>query len=129
MEGEYVPNELIVQYKDGNTPQDIAKLTEARNLRAKAPLLGSMKLFIEDIGNRFRGVESPEKKFVRMQTVSKSVGAQSIVPFVSDDLAFKRIYMLNLDGSVDVQSAKEQYEQLPEVEFVEPNYIYSEVGI
>lgn len=125
----YVPQELIVAFKQGVTPQELTMARDDRWQRGNTFIVGPVRLLLEDIGFRVAGEDSPERKFVRMQSANQSIGVVSIRPFYASDDSFSRVYILQLNGSVDVPVAADYYRRLPEIEFVEPNYMYSDRGI
>lgn len=125
----YVPQELIVGFKQGVTPQELTAARDDRWQRGSTFIVGPVRLLLEDIGFRVSGEDSPERKFMRMQSANQSIGVVSIRPFYASDDSFNRVYVLQLDGSVDVPVAADYYRRLPEIEFVEPNYIYSKEGV
>lgn len=119
----YMPNQVIVKYRTGQSPMEISQTVVQRQEERKS-LLGMIKLFIVDIKLQIQKQDTPEVKLLRIQQAEQAVGVtQHEDLFKSQDPTLKNFYVLKLNGTMDVPQAVELLKSLPEVETAEPNYI------
>lgn len=120
---QFVANQLIVQYKADQSPDELgAKVAEREKERAS--FFGMIRLFLTDLGMKLKGQETPEEKLKQINEVKRQAGVITEEKlFESGDLSLTNFYLLTTDGSLSVSQAVDLYKSLPEVETVEPNYI------
>lgn len=127
----FAPNQLIVKYKEGQSPEELKFKVSQRENRKQTFLFGPIMLFFEDLRLRLKGEENPEKKLERINSAASEIGVTSAEKLFQDsqDVALKNFYLLTTDGRMEVLPAVELYKKLPEVESAEPNYTMKMMGI
>lgn len=120
----YVQNEIIVKYKADYAPQVLRARIQDRD-KKRTSIFGSLGLFIDNLKYQFTSEEKPESRLARIEEADEDIGAtnKSRV-FDADDVEQRSVYVIELDGTMEVEEAIKRYDQLPEVEYVEPNYIF-----
>lgn len=120
---DYVPNQIIVKYKEDLAPHLLLFKAEERKTKQKT-FFGKIGLFFENLNLKLKGQESPEEHLATIQQVDEKIGA------VAKDHLFKgtaeekrNAYLIHLDGSMTVEQAIKMYKTLPEVEYAETNNI------
>lgn len=127
----FAPNQLIVKYKEGHSPEELKIKISQRTSRRQTFLLGPIRLFFEDLRLRLSGQETPEKKLTRLESAAQEVGVISTEKLFKDGQGqtLANFYLLKTDGRMEVPKAVELYKKLPEVESAEPNYMMKMMGI
>ncbi len=111
-------NEIIIRYKDGFTPEEIAQKVAVREKRAET-LGGSLQNTQENISLLLTGEDRPEKV---QENLSSVIEEHILEEVTAENLeSSTRIYTITSDSSMDqvIHDAK----TLP-VEHVQPNYSY-----
>lgn len=119
----FVPNEVIVKYKTGQSPQELQAIVAKRAMERKT-VLGFIKLFFADLKQSTSKQETPETKLQRLGKTDKKaevVSKESVFKGVADP-TLKNTYLLELKQGSDVLKVVKLYETLPEIEYAEPNY-------
>src|SRR3989344_5523410 len=126
-EAEFVPGQIIVKYKEGQTPEDLQKEVERRKTNRKKIIIGQIQNVLEDIALAIKGEKTPEAKVQaeeRTKKESKIRSGKKIFPKVKDSAQnLENIQLLEADKDVNVEDLKKSYKALPQVEYAVPNYI------
>ncbi len=117
--GAFVPGEFIVGYKEGMSPADIQGEIDRRTARASTTM-GKIQNIREDIIMRLQGEERPEDTLAEIQTVNQKVGVQA----TKEVETFQDVYLYTINPNADPASVLQDYANLEQVAYVEPNYIY-----
>lgn len=119
----FVPNEVIVKYKNGQSPEELRALVGKRASERQA-LFGFFRLLFEDFRMQLQKQETPEGKLKRLEEADKKVGVVSKERVFRDvsDPTLTNTYLLKLKQGSDVLKVVELYKGVPEVEYAEPNY-------
>lgn len=123
-EPSFVPNEMIIKYKDGQSPDELKILVTKRAIERRT-VLGFIKLFFVDLKQSTSKQKTPETKLKRLGETDKKAGVVSRerVFKETDDPTLKNTYLLKLKQGSDVLKVVKLYETLPEIEYAEPNYV------
>lgn len=125
----FAQNQLIIKYKPGLSKDDLRAQVETRT-KEKGSLLGIIKIFLQDLNLKFKRQETPEEKLARIEEVQKQAGVVSEEKlFKSGDLSRANFYLLTTDGTLSVPEAVDIFNNLPEVESAEPDYIQRIQGV
>ena len=125
----FVPNEMIVKYKSGQSPDDLVRMVAKRREDGHPFIIGAVVLFLKDLTGKIHGLETPEDRLIRINQTDDSIGVVAKEKLLDSDEDREPIYVFRLDGSRSVDTAVELYRNLPEVEYAESNFIYSSAGI
>lgn len=120
----YVPNQIIVAFK----PQqsfDVLQLMVNERLNTRKTFFGKIKLFFADLGLKINKKDSPEEKLARLNLTNDRIGVIKKEILTTTSGGRKDSYVLTTNGTVSVEKMVQIYSKLPEVEYAEPNYIYS----
>ncbi|MBI2430620.1 MAG: hypothetical protein HYV39_01245 [Candidatus Levybacteria bacterium] len=122
-EPRFVPDEVIVKYKNGQSPDDIKALIQQKHARKKT-IIGFLKVFFEDLTKRIKKQETIEDKLKRLEDADKKMGVISRKQlFANPPPQLANIYLIKLKEKNKVLETIELYKALPEVEYAEPNHI------
>lgn len=125
----YVPGQLIIKYKDGQSHDDLIKAVEKRRKEFHDGLLAAVKLFAADLKLKLDGKETPELKFYRLAEADLEAGVSYKKELFEEDSSLENFYQIKLNSTSDVEKAVRIFRSLPEVEFVEPNFLTFNAGI
>ena len=133
---EFIPNQIIVKFKKGQSPSDLErKIWERRKRGTK--IFGLLKNIQEDLLTKIKGKETPEEslenlknleaklKVVKKEHLFKTEKQKTVLGASSQkkDSPFKNYFLLETSPQVDTLKAIEEFQKDPRVEFAEPNYI------
>ncbi|MBI4130306.1 hypothetical protein HY468_03255 [Candidatus Roizmanbacteria bacterium] len=125
----YAPNQLVVQYKEGVSPDELYERVSVRWKERKKFLIGTMKLFWSDLQTRVTGSTTPESQLLQLIEFDHRIGVKAKERlFPSDETAEPPFFLLYLDGTMTIPQAITLYQNLPLVTFVEPNNLYTGSG-
>lgn len=121
----YAANQIIVRYKMGQSPEELKAIVGQRQ-KQSASILGMLIIFFDNLKSKLAGKELPENKLARLESADQQAGIiESRLIFESDDPSLQNFYLLEGNGALSVTEMVKLYQNLPEVEFAEPNYTYS----
>lgn len=124
---ESASHEIIVQYKEGSTPSQVASDVESRAKIASQPIIGGARIAAQDAVIAATGQSTPEdllQKYAAVKEKSGFIFSKSFLSFKP-----KRNTPLNSAEVVTIQDANtreaaiQEYKTLPTVESVFPNEI------
>ena len=122
---EFVPNEFIVKYKEGQNPQELFLKVTQRKERAKS-FFGRLQNLTEDVTFRLSGQDRPEENLDRLKSLEGELGITTREAIFEEKEklapALKNYYLLKTQKIVEV--AVQDYQKAPGVESTQPNYIY-----
>lgn len=110
-------DQIIVKYKDGQSPAALEQKAEERTTRGKNPL-GTVLNTFENLGFRIRGETPPEQKLSQIENVKDRASVSSekkILQQADPDIVLYKV-------SKDSKEASQDYSSLPEVEYAAPDY-------
>lgn len=114
----YVKNQYIVKFKPGLDPKSLkSKITKEIN---------SQKDFISKIRFMIKNFKNPstfEKQLRSLLNAQKSAGVIKI-----EDMRLNgpgKTYLMTTDGTKTFDQIKSLYDKLPQIDYIEPNYIYT----
>lgn len=116
----YIPNEIIVKYKQEASPQDLQKEIQQREEKRKT-FTGFFTLLINDLQMRFSKQKTPEEKLNEITTFEKSIGIVSKKK-LNPQNTNERIYTVQLEKN-NAEEVVEQYKKQPFIEYAQLNYI------
>lgn len=121
----FVPGEVIVKFKPGQTPDEIEENVARRENIRETPVVGALQLSVEDALTRAQGEKPPEDKLREIKQTEKRlgvIGQDKIEAAGSADSPLETVYAITARNTQSPQSLERAYEALPEVEYAEPNY-------
>ncbi len=124
-EARFAPGEIIVKYKESQSPEDIQQEVNRRQ-ESQTRFFGVGKTF-EDLSLRARGEKLPEEKLEAIKAVEKKakvVSKKDVFEAEKDTDDLENIEVIKTKNT-SVKELEKLYESLPEVEYAEPNYIFS----
>ncbi len=126
VKGTYVEGEMIVKYKADLTPQQLT-LAIAERKEKKESFLGGVRLFFDNLKYSLKNKETPETHFSRIQSVDENIGVieKARISINEADNPDRNIFLVKTDKSKSVDEMIKTYEKLSEVEYAEPNYIFT----
>jgi len=127
--GSSVPGEIIVKYKSGQSPRELAREIQVRDDVLRKPIVGQLALFIEAIQRGFHGDEPPSEKLAQITTAEQAIGVYEKQHLFVDDGTSEEIYLLKYNAPLKPEDIVELYKLLPVVEYVEPNFLTETSGI
>ena len=113
---EYLPGELVVNYKPGRSPTELtAKIFERE--KAGESFFGRLRNFTQDFQDKISSQGTAEENLKNLESLEQrwGIGEKKKV--------FTNYYLLNAD-KLDVPSAAGEFSRNPNVQFAEPNYLY-----
>src|SRR3989338_6584494 len=114
----YAPGEVIVQFKDGYNPQDIAQAVAIRQQRAET-ITGRFENLKENVSYHLAGYEIPENIQKDLQNIQQTYDATAkSLPHSGQDT-----YIYSVDPQTPFQKMQEVFADLP-IDYVQPNYRY-----
>lgn len=124
---QVIPGEIIVKYKNGNSPKDLKQKAEDRSEKKKS-FLGTLQVNVENATLKIRGDKTPEEKIADEKKVDQSVQTvevKQIAPSAQENSVsnIDDIHVVKTRGTVSVAELEKKYEALPEVEYAELNYV------
>jgi hypothetical protein len=121
---QYAPNQLIIQFAPGQAPHALEEAIQQEDALSQT-LPGQIRLFFLQAYRTLQNEHGPAYHLEKIQRTDKLVGATTNTPmFDVDGQSQENTYLIELDGSVSVEKAIEWYENLEEVEYAQPNYMY-----
>ena len=75
---EYAPGEIIVKYKNDQSPRDLKEDVKRRVETAKRPIIGGIQNRVEDLTYRARGEKVPEEKLKDVTEADKKANVISV---------------------------------------------------
>lgn len=119
-QAQYPPNQVIVKYHPGQTPQEITTAANIRQERSNS-ITGTLKNSLEDTKNRLNGVSAPEELLNQYDIVTQTIEAQESTPLTIDTTTT----LVSYSAPTDPQEVSETLESLENVEYAHPNfYVY-----
>ena len=91
---EVVRDQLVVKYKDGQSPDDLKRVAQRREENRKRPVVGPILNTLENFALRVRGQKPPESKLSELEAINSRVGVleeENLLPAVDDDIKVYRI--------------------------------------
>lgn len=119
----YVLNQFLVSFIKGQSIADLQLIVKTRE-RKSANFLGRLNLFFQDIIARAKRKESPVEKLKRMLATLEKAGVINYQKISGSAISPEETYLFVTDGRVSVEEAVTMFNNLPEVEYAEPNYLY-----
>ncbi len=117
--GTYIPDEYIVRYADDNSPADIQALADIRSERSDSPI-GALQNIQQNLVFSMTGQDTPEETIARIQEVQNETG----VVATQDPFEDKSVFLYKTDGSKNTAQTLSELQNIPAVEYAEPNYIF-----
>lgn len=121
---QYEPDSVIVQFKEGESPAELQQKaaiekTEPTSLidRIKSALIPSLN-----------GTQTAEQQLNTLASVDAQAGVLVKEQLNDSASVDQRTFVYTLDQTKSVEQVVAQYKAQPEVELVEPNYIYHSLG-
>ena len=71
---EVVRDQLVVKYKDGQSPDDLKRVAQRREENRKRPVVGPILNTLENFALRVRGQKPPESKLSELEAINSRVG-------------------------------------------------------
>lgn len=128
-EPEVASDEIIVKYKDNQSPEDIQEFVSTRSEKQRT-FIGSVQNTIENVSLRARGEKLPEEKLNEINAAQRRadvVNSQDMFtsPAIqaSTNSDLKDIEVVRTNGTKSINEVERIFEALPEVEYAQPNYI------
>ena len=112
----YVPGEVIVKFKEGQSPQALEQKAAAVEARGKS-MLGKILNQADEFRTHFAGEKTPKEKLDEIVRAGDALNVQETLPSLFED------YVLIRSTDQSIARLLGGYRNLDEVEFVEPNYI------
>lgn len=117
---DYVPNQVIVKFKPGQSPQELKAQVEKRS-KERQSFFGFFKFLILDIKTTLKKEETPEERKAKLEDVEKKIGVvKSEALYKGKDEKAQTFVFTFQNGSVE--EAVTLYKSLSIVEYAEPNY-------
>lgn len=116
---KYVPNQIIVTYQDGFSPEDLQKKAEEEK---RDGVVGSLQNSAKIIIGQQTATEELKKLNAKLEAIG--VISQKKV-YDSEDPLLKNDYILYLKQGSDVRKVRQIIDKLPETITSSPNYIYT----
>jgi len=119
-ETAYVQNEVVVKYKENYSPSQIENELLQEEVRSDS-LIGTVQNIASDISRTVQREDSPQEKLDAIETIKQEIGVieEKVVASIDEVVVYET------NGEKSVQEVVAQLEEKQEIEFVEPNYIYS----
>jgi subtilisin family serine protease len=120
------PNQLIVKFKDGQSPEELDAEVSRRNQLAKTQD-GSEKVTAENTTLASKGEKTPEEKQEALSLADKKahIKERSLLFGKDTSSSRKNITLIKTEAGLSAEELKATYAALPQVEYAEPNYIVS----
>ena len=120
---DYKPNEIIVKYKQNESPENLTQTIDLRSKRA-ANIIGFIQNTAENVSTTLTGNQTPETKLEKLKSVENSIKLKSRqqLKIQTESKSLSNIYLLKTETQ-DVNSLINIYKSLPNVVSVEPNII------
>lgn len=120
--------QILVQYKDGYTPQEVLEKVEKRESVASQPILGSLRIAAEDTILNAQGIPQPEKikeEYEKAQKMARVKSSRKLLkerPKKKTPLANTEV--VTLESNASVKTAIETFNNLSTVEYAEQNRLF-----
>lgn len=111
---------IIVQYHDGQTPDDITNRVVSDKVESTRTTLGPFQDIIKTIVAKLQGKELPAQQLARIETVEKATGVVATHELFMDDPDITDSYLITLEEHRSAEDAASRFRQMPEVESAEP---------
>lgn len=119
----YVPDQLIVKFKEGYDPVQITNIVQKRNIQ-RQNLLGSIFFLFQNFQYKLKGQNTPEENLENlMKLQDKFFFSSKELLGQSEETDAKSTFLYTFEKPIDVEAAIRAYENLSIVEYAEPNYI------
>ncbi len=126
-ESQVIPGEIIVKYKDGQTPEELQEKAQQR--KSRIPILGGMINAVEDLSARRQGDKTTEEKIQEIKNAEEK-NPVATTEDVFEDAEKKNPNSILTDvkliktenTSTSVTELEKSYESLSSVEYAQPNY-------
>lgn len=122
-DASFVPDQIIVKFRKGNSPRELEKQIKERNEKKKN-VFGKLLIIIEDAGHSIKKEEDPEIRLLDLKLRLKAIGVLSWekVYKETEDSVLKRYYLLKLEKGTNIEKTYEKLTAFYEVENIQPNY-------
>lgn len=118
-ENSAVPNQVIVQFKDGYAPYKLE--SEVKQLSLEKGLFHMISHIFENIIDK----PSPHDTLMYIMKSEKSAGViEKSRMFDAGEESQSNTYLYSIDGSQSVEQAIDIFEKVPYVKYAQPNYLY-----
>ncbi len=119
----YVPDELIVKFREGYIPYVLEKEIAIRNEK-KEHLIGRRVQKIDDLATKVVGDVTPEEKKALIEYQLKQAGVESFErEFITEDSQLDAFYIFTLKKGSSITKAQEELSSVDFLESTEPNFI------
>ena len=119
--------ELIVFFKEGQSPEDLYRKIEQRKKEVSDSSWNQTKFAWQDFTRRLAKKDPPEKQMTRLLQADDLAGVVSKVQMFPYDVESKDAYLVQLNGSHTVEYATTLFNTLPEVEYAEPSMLFEDL--
>jgi len=128
---QYVPGEIIVKFKE-DTSEIALYVTEGRrsfSALSKTANLNQLKTKykvkkMERVIPGLRDIKNRRQFLEHVKSIRKKHTGRKIKDFREDKIpSLYNIYLIKADSGLDIESISKEYQQDPNVEYAEPNYI------
>ncbi len=121
-------NQILVQYKEGYTPQEVQEKVKKRESIASQPILGNLRIAAEDTVLNAQGIPQPEVIRQQYEKANKKARLRSSRKLLKErpkrETPLKNTEVITLEQNASVENAIETYNDLPTVEYVEQNKLF-----
>ncbi len=123
---EIAKHQIIVQYKEGTTPDDVANAIEQRAKVASQPVFGQARIAAEDAINALQGGTTPGQLQEQYAETKEKNGVISSDPLITESkrpTSLENVEVVKLQDSTSLNSAIDSFKSLPTVEYAVPNSV------
>jgi len=113
---DFVPGELIIQFAEGQTPEEIEAQVQEREKRV-ADSVGVLQNTIQATNLKVRNLPLPEESLLSLKTIKEETKTTEINPL------FSNFFLVKASTDLPLSFLISQYQKLLGAQTVEPNYI------
>lgn len=127
---ERAKHEIIVQYKEGTTPEDVAHAVDEKAKVASQPLIGRARIAAENATNIILGNQTPEEVQEQYATVKSETGtvmSDNLLETSKRPTPLENAQVVTIENPSELSSALSSYTALPTVEFAVPNGVKTSI--
>ena len=127
-----VPNQIIVKYKNGDSPDELQNLIHQRQLNNQQSIINHTATIISDLANKLSGNETPEERLNDLNLIDSKAGVTANTRIFSNNnqkankFGLNNIHRIRTNGKLGIDELLSIYKALPEVEYAQKdNFVHA----
>lgn len=123
---EIAKHQIIVQYKEGTTPEEISDAVEERARVASQPIIGQVRIAAMEAADALQGNQTPRELQEEYADVKEKAGFLTSEPLIDESKAptpLENAQVVKLEADTPISTALDAYKSLSTVDFAVPNSV------